>query len=334
MLNPDRRESLRVGALGKYLDEHELAMLLKYNEIYTFEKDEIILKQGNKAEGIYIILDGSATSTTKLLGQGTATIERLSVGNFFGEISYVEDCPSAMSIIAAEKTHCLLMNHLYLELLASHYAVTRYKIMNAVAVQACVRLKVVHDKIISYLSQADMLKKSFLSEVLHSFVKSEEVSQEKFEIKADKLLRSPFFKSFEKNEIDELVKLSHCVMASKNYTLISPTKVEASCFIVIDGAVQTSIVHDNKFAKLSVIGPGILFAPTSFINTSNDVTVTFVTCERSVLLLLSADTMESFRKNNISLWYKLFSLACRSFIALEKSMDKLDVRLQIETYNR
>jgi CRP/FNR family cyclic AMP-dependent transcriptional regulator len=334
MLNTELTHAFTLAGLSKQLDEKSLELLTSYNRICTFAAGETILKQGKKSEGIYIIIEGMVTINSRIMGAGTAEVEQLGPGNFLGEISFIENCACATSVVATKNVKCLFLNAIYLQLINATFPEIKYKIMLAITKQLSTRFRDMHDKTISYISNADMTKRSFFSEIFHSLKNPAEIPVEQAKIDVEQLRLSFYFNSFDDSELKELIEIASYLEAEKYCTVINANAADPSCYIVIHGAVQVSMQHDNKSAKLSVIGPGILFACASLIDEKSRFAVSFVTCERAILLKLTKEKLDYLKQNNPTLWYKLFNLICRSFVVLEKSIDKLDIRLHTEIYNR
>lgn len=334
MREQEYRDSLQNSVLGNLFNSQELEMLFTHSKILDFSAGETILQQGKQADGIYIIVDGTVILTAKLLGEGTTHLETLGPGNFLGEVSFIEKVPCATSGIARNHVRCLLITNTYVELLSEYLPETKYKLFNAISKQVCERLKKMHDKITHFISHSDMATRPLFSEIIQSLTKPTEIHFEDQAIDIARLEKFPLFHFFTKDEIDELFKHTVLLKAPKNCTLIRKGEKNASCYIVLHGAVQSSIIYENKAAKLSVIGPSTLFAGIACVDCDSKFTITFATCELAVLFKISESDLEFFQIHKPILWYKIFDLICKSLIALEKSVDKLDIRLNIETYNR
>ncbi|ASQ46559.1 cyclic nucleotide-binding domain-containing protein [Legionella clemsonensis] len=325
-------DQLETSRLGQYLNQQELEILIRHSKIVSFLPGEVILKQGKHTNGIYIIVEGQVAITARVMGQGVTNIETLGAGCFVGEICFIEKVPCPTSVIASVQVKCLFINDTYFELLSAYYPEIKYKILDTLSLQVCGRLKRVHDKVTEYITNSDMVSLSFFGKVAYTFNQPKVIALE--EENKEKLMKIPPLTLFSKDELHEMFKRMELIEASKNCKLIYQGKQQPICYIVIKGAVQSSIVHDNKQAKLSVIGPETLFAGVACIDNDSSYTVTFLTCEQALLLKISDTALKYFQENHPQLWYKLFGLICASLVALEKSIDKLDIRLHIETYNR
>jgi len=332
--NNDLHYDLLQSELSNLFDSQELQLLLKRNHILTYAAGETILQQGKLADGIYLIISGTVLITAKLLGEGTTNLETLSQGDFIGEISFFENIPCATSVIAASNAQCILLSKMYLEFLSAYFPETKYKLSHAISKQVCTRLKKMHEKITTFIRNSDMTSQSLFSEILHSFTKPSEIKLAEAHVDINKLHRSVFFHTFSEHELETLMQRSIVLNAAKNCDLLTKNDKKPTCYIVIHGAVQTSIIHDNKVAKLSVIGPDILFANIACMEQNPSFNINFTTCEQAIVLKLVDTELLNLQHNFSELWFKVFDLICRSLIALEKSVDKLDIRLNIEMYNR
>lgn len=334
MLKQEQQDLLENSILGKYLTREELENLLSHSKIINFAPGEIILQQGKESPGIFTIIDGTVLVTAKLLGEGFTQLETLEPGKFMGEVSFIAGIPNPTSKIANTHVRCLLITKTYFEFLAAYSPQTKYKIFTAISKQVSERLKKLHDKITQFISTSDMSTKSLFGDIIQSLTKPTEIKIEEAGITSMRLEQLLLFSHFTKDDVDELLNHAVLIKAPKNCTIIRKDEKNASCYIVIQGAVQSSIMHANKVAKLSVIGPETLFAGIACVDRNSNFNITFVTCELAVLLRISEEDLEFLQNNKPKLWYKIFDLICKSLVALEKSVDKLDIRLNIETYNR
>lgn len=322
---------LKASELGKYLGRQELVMILNHSKIFSFSAGEILIQQGKEADGVYIILQGTVITEARIMGERRAKLDNVTAGNFIGEVSFIKKEPCATSAIAKNKVTCLLITYSYFELLANYFPEIRYKILKAIIEQVYARLKHMYDEVTALITHSDMASLSFLGRVIHSITQPKHLHAS--DVDKNHLQKKDLFQFFEQHELDQLFEHAVFLEASRNCILTHESEKEALCYVVIQGAVQSSIMKDNKIAKLSVIGPGCLFANIACIDKESPVAITFITCESVVLLKISESTLAFFQQHNPTLWYKLFNLICESLAALGKSINKLGIRLHIESYN-
>ncbi len=334
MLNADLKATLMKTTLCKHLDSDELETLIFHSKIISFSPGEAILQQGKTSDGMYIILDGAAVVTAKILGKGVTTLATLQYGNFVGLMSTIGKWPNATSIIASNQVHCLLIKNSYLEMLSLFSPETKHKIISAVICELTFRLKNIHQKIITFISQADMATRSLFSEVIKSLTKQETITFEQACMNRELLKNIEPFDILNTEEYETLLQHASLISTPKQCTLIQEKDKSSSCYIIIRGAVQSSIIYNNKFAKLSVLGPMNLFYNLSNFDDSPVSIINYVTCERAVLLKINEENLEKIQNDHKELWYKMSQLICKSLASLQRSAEKLDIRLNSELYNR
>ena len=319
----------------KYLNIQELNIIIGYCRILTFDKNEILYKQGKQNDGMCIILKGSALVFAKTLGKDVINLGTLDVGNFFGEVSLIQKTSCAATVITNEKTECLLMTATYFDMLAVYYPEIRFKITKAINEEICQRLTTSYQTIKNIIVKTEITREPFPERFLKPKNKGipEPTSFQAARLHRNDLLRSHFFKNYTENELDFLLKQSELMNFAKDFTIIQQGEEHSSYYLVVRGAVQLSIMSQNKKAKLTVLSPITIFGSLSFI-INNPAMINFITCERALLLKISEKNLHEIEKSNKELWFKLYNSICESFVAIERAADKLMIRLNSELYNR
>ncbi|GGI76562.1 Crp/Fnr family transcriptional regulator [Legionella impletisoli] len=334
-LNQDQTKALETGRLADYLKPEQIGMLVHQCKAFSFSKGQCIVRQGKPAEGVFIIVEGKVDIVARILGEGNTKIETLEHSGIIGGISFIEKGPSPTSAIAVTPVVCLFISSGFFDFLNAIDPDAKYKITKAINKQLCRSMKRTHDRAVKFITKSPMVSLSFIGRALQSVTEPTAFSpkdEDDPDIKA--VLLNPLFYNFTNEEKSELLEHSYFIKAPKNCILIHEGEKKSSCFVVLHGAVQSSIMQNNKLAKLSVIGPGSLFAGVACIDKKSNFTISFITCESSVLFKLSEEHLNYFKQDKPIIWYKLFNLISQSLVALGKSINKLDVRLHIETYNR
>ncbi len=328
-----KNNSLLTAKPFQYLDHSELEMLLSYCKIIKFSKNELLVQQGKLSKGMYVLIKGKALITAKILGNDVLQLATLEQGNFIGEVGLMDKTPATITAIASEPLECLLITTAYFEMLALFFPKIKYKVTKAIAEEVCHRLKTTQKKIRLFMLESDMATRSLFSEVINSLSTPLPISFEKSGVDINKLQLSQVFQYINAEENNELLKFSNLIHTIPNCTLLKENAKNITYFILLAGAVTVNIVKDNKIAKIAVLGPISFFGSSSYIDElpSN---LSYTTCERAMLLTFSETNFALLKEKNIQLWYKIFDSICKSFIHLEKLIDKLNIRLHSESYNR
>ncbi|MGA8302729.1 MAG: cyclic nucleotide-binding domain-containing protein [Thermoplasmata archaeon] len=77
------------------LSERQLTALAKVAKVVAFAKGETVVNRGEKGDGLYLILEGSAE-----VRRGGRILAKLGAGQFFGEMSLFDDQPRSADVVA------------------------------------------------------------------------------------------------------------------------------------------------------------------------------------------------------------------------------------------
>ncbi len=97
----------RARALGRVplfagCDEYQLREIAECAHMLGFETGQVIVPEGEKALGFYLLLSGAAH-----IARGDDRVARLGAGDFFGEVGLIEGSVRTASVVAEEHTVCL-----------------------------------------------------------------------------------------------------------------------------------------------------------------------------------------------------------------------------------
>lgn len=332
-MNEELKQALLHSSLCKYLSPNDLDMLITYSKTIKYAPGETILAQGETSTGTHVIIDGEALVSAKVLGVGTINITVLDKGCFIGEISQLLKTASTVMVVAKTSLECFFISSGYFDMLGSLFPETKYHINKAVMEDVGLRQKNLHKKITAFLSHSQMASKSLFGGVIQSLSRPKETSLTVVHMKPEKLKFMEVLKAMSVDQITILLKHSTILDAPRNSTILREGEKTQVCYMVLRGAVQSSIRQINKIAKMSVLAPGKLFCCMSIIDGTPSI-FDFTTCEHTILLKLSAEQLRELKEKDTTIWYMLHDEICKSFAALEQAASKLDIRLNSELYNR
>ncbi|MFT6913795.1 MAG: small-conductance mechanosensitive channel/CRP-like cAMP-binding protein [Motiliproteus sp.] len=105
---------------NRFPDEElrEIAQRLKYA---PFARDDIITRQGARANWLYFLIEGQAESYIELEGQPRRRLSTLKPGSYFGEMGLLTGTPRIASVRALEDCRCYRMEkNLFQEVMRNH----------------------------------------------------------------------------------------------------------------------------------------------------------------------------------------------------------------------
>lgn len=94
------RELLKNSTLFSRLANAEIERLLKESESLTFRGGDIIIREGELGEHVYLIGTGMVSITLPGAREHNLPFEHLSAGNFFGEMACIEHKPRMATVVA------------------------------------------------------------------------------------------------------------------------------------------------------------------------------------------------------------------------------------------
>lgn len=307
----------------KYLKNNELALILPYCEIINFPQGAVFIEQGQKEDGLFVILKGRALQKSIILGHELIHLDYLKEGDFLCEGGLITQAYSPCHVICQQNLICFKLSNTYFELLGSAFPNIRYKILKGIMEKLFLRLKNSQNEIVKLGAKNINAPPSFISQIQKIFSMSKVPYFESVHLTVDSLFKILFSHYFSEDEYKILI--SHCelIKTDPNFTL---TNQNNDCYIIIRGAVQANINDGGSFIKVAVLSIMNFFTSLSHY----DNLLSYTTCERSILLKISSANCEIIEKTNLHVWHKIYNFICISLIFIERATAKLVIRLNSE----
>lgn len=86
------------------LNEDELKHILNIASATSYKKDTVIFNEGDKGDAFYVVLKGNIRISTNVPGVGEEALAILKKGDYFGEMSLIDNAPRSASAISNEDT--------------------------------------------------------------------------------------------------------------------------------------------------------------------------------------------------------------------------------------
>ncbi len=103
-------EMLKTVPLFKFFSDEEIKQFSEMQlPIKHFEKDDIIIKEGDLSTMLFLLIEGGCM-ITRQQGGTNIRLSKLTPGEIFGEMSWVSGKPRQSNVIAKEKVTVLQMD--------------------------------------------------------------------------------------------------------------------------------------------------------------------------------------------------------------------------------
>ncbi len=94
-----------------YLTANDWALIADKAVRKQFKAGELIVQQGKRTHGVFLLLKGSATVQIRTLGTGLG----ISVGEACGEISFLDELPATANVVATDEVEAYYLDRATLQ---------------------------------------------------------------------------------------------------------------------------------------------------------------------------------------------------------------------------
>ena len=117
-------DMLEKASLWSGLDRKDLKFIVKLSKERKYEIGDAIVRKGEGGVGFYLILEGAV----EIRSNGTI-LSKLGPGQFFGEMSVIDNQPRSADVVAVEPTKCLVLSAWSFNALISEHPKIALKIL-------------------------------------------------------------------------------------------------------------------------------------------------------------------------------------------------------------
>ncbi len=128
-----RPPELKSNRFFRGLTEVEIGEILRACTIHTFKADDCVVRENEVSRDLFVILEGRISIGKTLYAGDERELGVLGPGEFFGEMSFLDDSPRSASAHCTEKTSLLRIDKSSFDKLAARKPRTAYKIMMKIA---------------------------------------------------------------------------------------------------------------------------------------------------------------------------------------------------------
>jgi CRP-like cAMP-binding protein len=124
---------LKSNSFFRGLTDKEIIDLLGVCMVHTFKTGDHVVNENEVSRDIFVILEGSVSIGKTLYAGDERQLGVLGLGEFFGEMSFLDDSPRSASVSCLEKTTVLRIDKTSFDKLAVRKPRVAYKIMTKIA---------------------------------------------------------------------------------------------------------------------------------------------------------------------------------------------------------
>jgi CRP/FNR family transcriptional regulator len=106
----DDAEILSRVALFSLMKRRDLKRIAKSAKHHSYEKEDVIIREGERDGRLFIVISGEVTVVKDLGGPSEKTLRVLRADNYFGEMALIDDYVRTASVIAQADTEVLSLD--------------------------------------------------------------------------------------------------------------------------------------------------------------------------------------------------------------------------------
>jgi CRP/FNR family cyclic AMP-dependent transcriptional regulator len=294
------------------LPDEELRQMLRPADL---QAGDVLFRQGEEADGLYVVAAGSIGVYTRLPGGREVEIAVLGAGEVVGELALVDGGTRAATVRAVEPTAVLFFGRADFLALASRLDPMAFALKRRLAAIVCERLRGRLELLSGSLDEHDAAPEVPTDELV-----SAPLPDERY------LVRLPFFRAFAPSQLPRLLAACRTLEVPAYRALLHEGARSDSAYVTLNGAVEEVLGWGRRRIRVRLAGPGHAVGYVGLLDDGPS-PVTVATRERALLLAVPAATFAELFDGATALSYAFVEAVQRDLIAAVRQAERPQARL-------
>lgn len=227
----------------------------------TFAAGAPLVRQGQPADGAYIIESGNADVITALPGGGEAGVAKLGPGSVLGEMALLESGTRSATVIARSPLAGHFIERDGFRMLLAQRNRAAFTIQSRITLTLCQRLRELNAKIVAHDASGSAPPVMDTQGAAVAPLRSDSFS---FDWRRF-LPLLPLFRRCSSAEIDQFVGMAQAVEFSRGHVLFRQGDASTACYLVVRGAIEIAGARNGQRHRIGILGPGRLCGTLAMI---------------------------------------------------------------------
>jgi CRP/FNR family cyclic AMP-dependent transcriptional regulator len=299
------------------LNDDEQAEILSLARPFRFDQGHAIFRQGDRADGMYLIEDGRVRVSARLPNEGEVELSILGSGEVLGEFALIDGRERSATATAIQEARGLFFSSRHFDVLRSELRPAAFKTMRRITRELIQRLEVLNRDIdaSSTPSNIDPLPPWVRgpSEIPGNPVVAANLNRSALRV-------LPFFRLLSEEELEEFLSALHCWDVPRGQILFRQGSTGMSSFVIIRGAIQVALEKNGGFEKVALLGPGRIFG-LALIEGSRRIETCYVR-ERAILLEIRQEHFARWFESTSPVAFKFHNAINENLVAQLRASDR------------
>ena len=274
---------------------------------------DVLFRQGEEADGLYVVADGSVGVYSRLPGGREVELAVLGAGEVVGELALVDGGARAATVRALEPTAALFFSRADFLALAARLDPTAFALKRRLVAIVCERLRRRLEALCGDLDEGT-------HGACMNAGTSARTPDERY------LVRLPFFRAFSPLQLPELLGASRTVEVPARQVLLAERAHSECAYVTLNGAVEEVLGGGTRRIRVRLAGPGHAVGYVGLLDGLSS-PVTVATRERALLLAVPATTFAELFEGATALSYAFVEAVQRDLIAALRQAERPQARL-------
>ena len=247
------------------LQDAELASISSCFTEESIAPGETLYVEGEPATSACFLISGELEALKALPGGDVAQIAVIKPGSMIGEMALVADGTRTATVRAITQATVVTVLRDFFHAALDQISVPAFKILRSVIHNVAVRLDEHQERILKQWDcDACIPPVDGIDADADARITAESVDHSSSFDFRHFLPVVPLFASFTESETDQLVANAKVVELSRGEYLYREAAPARSCYVIVRGAIETSVSRDRRY-QLSILGPGRICGANSLI---------------------------------------------------------------------
>jgi CRP/FNR family cyclic AMP-dependent transcriptional regulator len=235
------------------IDRDGLEGIARIFQPVRFEPAAHVVRQGQPADGAYLIESGSADVYTALPGGGETAVAALGPGSVLGEMALLDSGIRSASVLARTAVAAHFIERDAFRMLLSQRNAAAFAIQNRITLTLCERLRQLNGKV----GEADGAGAAPPLEAAVPARVAPRRGNCSFDWRAF-LPVLPLFRRYGPAELAEFAAAAQVMELSRGQPLFRHGDPAETCYVVVRGALEITGARNGQVHRIGVLGPGRL----------------------------------------------------------------------------
>jgi CRP-like cAMP-binding protein len=235
------------------IDRDGLEGIARIFQPVRFEPAAHVVRQGQPADGAYLIESGSADVYTALPGGGETAVAALGPGSVLGEMALLDSGIRSASVLARTAVAAHFIERDAFRMLLSQRNAAAFAIQNRITLTLCERLRQLNGKV----GEADGAGAAPPLEAAVPVRVAPRRGSCSFDWRAF-LPVLPLFRRYGPAELAAFAAAAQVMELSRGQPLFRHGDPAETCYVVVRGALEITGARNGQVHRIGVLGPGRL----------------------------------------------------------------------------